>query len=181
IRDRNVTGVQTCALPIYDPSISEIIAEVKGTAEDLFKAYKELLGVEPADKLVLYINQNKIILSADRALNTNNTTPIWHKNAFFNCFKGNLPQWKYLLRYEIAYVFEQKAQASKLGLLQAFLFSRPSAPLWSAGLPLYLSMPHLTPCDTRLLHNYWNVAKRAQQISLNMDLLLPILGRSQIH
>lgn len=166
---------------VYDLSISDLIRKIKPAAERLFNTYKELLGTHADEKIVLYINGNKLILSKERALNTNSSTPIWHLNPFFECFNGNLPRWKYFLRYEIAYVFQQRIQSSRLGLLQAFLLSRPSAPLWSAGLPLYLSVPRLTTCDMQWSSDFWNVAKRAQNIQSDPELKLPVLGRSQIH
>lgn len=165
---------------VYDMQAESTVRRLKPIVEKLYKAYKNLLGVEPENKIVLYLNRDKLILSRLSALNSGDLNSIWHKNPFFNCFKGSLPEWQYLLRYEIANVFQQAAQSSKLGLLQAFLLSRPSVPLWSVGLPLYLSVPRLTPCDTKHLYDYWNVARRAKQAKGKEELKISVLGRSQV-
>src|SRR5699024_11981207 len=49
IRDRNVTGVQTCALPILSEVLSELLSRTN--SEDLFAALTELVGCFNSDVL----------------------------------------------------------------------------------------------------------------------------------
>ncbi len=179
--DRRVTVTEHFKI-VYPEQFSKLAKKVRLRAENTFKYYKQLLGYEPEEKITLYINDKKHFISAARALNTGSSALLRKKNPFFNCFEGAQPEWKYLLRHEIAYVFLQKIQSSKLGLWQAFLLSSPSGALWSKGLPVYLAVPYLTKCDIKFLQDYWNVEMRAQKSVSNFKQLSQIiLGRSQAH
>src|SRR5699024_11886989 len=78
IRDRNVTGVQTCALPIYEMPLNEVIYDFFDTLKSRTRGYAsydyEMAGYAPSNlvKLDLLLNGEIVdalsfIVHADRA------------------------------------------------------------------------------------------------------------------
>ncbi len=178
--ERRVTVTEHFKI-VYPRSALELVKKVKPEAEQIYEVYENLLGFEPEERITLYIGRKKQFLSEAQALNTADFEPLWVKNPFFECFAGNLVEWKYLLRHEIAYAFQQKIQSSKLGAAQAFLLSSPTIPIWSDGFSAYLSVPYLTQCDINNLSDFWNVQMRAAKTNARLgELTETVLGRSQL-
>src|SRR5699024_11825621 len=67
IRDRNVTGVQTCALPIYNPTVTEAVTTAK-SIKIPFSLKNRLENGAWTDGNNLYFKNEKVIEKKDIAL-----------------------------------------------------------------------------------------------------------------
>lgn len=162
----------------YPHNFKELQKNVALYAEKANLEFKTLLGTEPRKKTELYINDDDEITSDARSVSIDSYKSIWHTNACVENLSGHRETVESLVRYELAYVFQENLQASDIGAWQYF-FSRPSREPWANGLPTYLAEPQKTNVDTRWMRNYWLLNDEKNNSTIANEFNAIMEGRSQ--